>query len=555
MDTLLDFVQSAANELKWLADKEEVEVSRDWSSKTLNLIEVEQYHRQLISDMERREHQFNVVQGRGESLIRQRHPVTKCIEGLMARMQSQWSWLLQLINCLETHSKNSAEYQQFYNEARDCDQWISKTEDKLNTTYSKQNFSIEEGEQLLKEMSRLKEDITRFGTVVSDLVSKSKDVYPLKQRKTALPRPIKARSVCLVKQGSATITKNETVTLHDNSQRSKLRVSTSTASELNVPGVCFVIPPPDQEAIDTANELKRKYEALVILWARKQHKLRQNMIFATLKIVKGWDYPAYCAMDPNQRDSIIRALEDDIDKLCREGPPDDPGSKRLRDEMDALKKKFAEFDARRRAEDEEKSNKALTKKYIDAADNLLRKLLDKEKILVQRANNPIARDRETLETVVLEHKEWESDVESYESDIERAKELFHGIPQKTHAVQRHYDDLIETWNRIWSLSSLYIERLKAVETLLLDIQKAIEVISSIEVRLASSEDLPADEVALRRVHNELIDCQNDIQRSKSTFDELNARANKVRRVVERTRPKAVTHSDLNRVEENLINRI
>ena len=173
--------------------------------------------------------------------------------------------------------------------------------------------------------------------------------------------------------------------------------------------------------------------------------------------------------------------------------------------------------------------------------------------MAQRANNPIARDRETLETLVLEHKEWESDVKSNESDIERAKELFHGIPQKTHAVQRHYDDLIETWNRIWSLSSLYIERLKAVETLLLDIQKAIEVISSIEVRLASSDDLPADEVALRRVDNELIDCQNDIQRSKSTFDELNASANKVRRVVERTRPKAVTHSDLNRVEEDLKN--
>ena len=552
LDTLLDFVQSATNELKWLAEKEEVEVGRDWSAK-INLIEVEQYHRQLISEMERREHQFNGVQDRGESLIRQRHPATKCIEGLMAKMQSQWSWLLQLINCLETHSKNAADYQQFYNEARECDQWITKTEDKLNTTYSKQNFSIEEGEQLLKEMVRLKEDITRFGSVVSDLVVKSKDVVPLKQRKAALPRPIKARSVCLIKQGSATITKNETVTLHDNSQRSKWRVSSSTGAEVNAPGVCFVIPPPDQEAIDTANELKKRYEALVALWARKQHKLRQNMIFATLKIVKGWDYPTYCAMDPNQRDSIIRALEDDIDKLCREGPPDDPGSKRLRDEMDALKKKFAEFDARRRAEEEEKSNKALTKKYTDAANNLLEKLIEKEKILVQRANNPIPRDRETLETLVIEHKEWESDCKSYEPEIQRVKELFHNIPQKSTAVQRNYDEILETWNRIWTLSQLYIERLKAVETVLLDIENAIQIISKIEVQLASGDDMPADEVALRRVHNELIDSQTDIQRSKKTFDELNASANKVRRIVERTRPKAVTHSDVNRVEEDVKN--
>ena len=553
LDTLIDFVQSADKEIKWLADKEEVEVARDWSAKNINLVEVEQYHRQLISDMERREHQFNVVQDRGESLIRQRHPATKCIESLMAQMQSQWSWLLQLINCLETHSKNAADYHQFYNEARECDQWLTRTEDKLNTTYSKTNFSIEEGEQLLNEMSRLKEDITRFGSVVNDLVVKSKDVVPLKQRKAALPRPVKVRSVCLVKQGSATITKNETVTLHDNSRRDKWRVTTSSGSELNVPGVCFVIPAPDQEAIDTANELKKRYEALVLLWAKKQHKLRQNMIFATLKIVKGWDYPTYCAMDPNQRDSIIRALEDDIDKLCREGPPNDPDSKRLRDEMDALKKKFAEFDARRRAEDEEKSNAALTKKYTDAASTLLERLIERERILIQRTEKPIPRDRETLETLVIEHKEWENDTKRLESEIERVKDLFQNIPQKSTQVQRNYDEIVGTWNRIWSLSQLYVERLKAVETLLLDFENAIQVVSNIEVQLASGDDMPADEVALRRVHNELIDSQNEIQRNKSTFDGLNATVNKVRRIVERTRPKAVTHSDINRVEDDVKN--
>ncbi|XP_054153648.1 microtubule-actin cross-linking factor 1-like isoform X2 [Oppia nitens] len=555
LDTLLDFVQSASNELKWLTDKEDVEVSRDWSSKTLNLVEVEQQHRQLISDMERREHQFNIVQERGESLIRQRHPATKCIEGLMARMQSQWSWLLQLINCLEVHSKNAGDYHQFFNEARDCDQWLAKTEDKLNTTYSKQNFSLEEGEQLLKEMNRLKEDITRFGSVVNDLVSKSKDVHPLKQRRAALPRPVKVRSVCLIKQDNKTITKNESVTLHDNSRLSKWRITTSTGAELNVPGVCFVIPPPDQEAIDTANDLRKRYEALVALWARKQHKLRQNMIFATLKIVKGWDYPTYCAMDPHQRDSILRALDDDIDKICREGPSDDPGNQRLRDEMDALRKKFAEFDARRRAEEEEKSNSTLTKKYTDAASNLLEKLLEKERILVQRCQNPIPRNRESLEQLVVEHKEWEIDTKSYESEVQRCKELFQNIPQKSPTVQRNYDEILEKWNSIWNLSQLYIERLKTVETVLFDLEKASQVITKAEIQLASGDDMPADEVALRRAHNELIDTQNDIQRNKSTFEELTVSITKVRRIVERTRSKTFTHSDVNRLEDDVKNLI
>lgn len=552
LETLLDFVQAAANELKWLEQKEEIEVSRDWSSK-INLVEVEQYHRQLIADLERREHQFNSVQDRGENLIRQRHPATKCIEGMMARMQSQWSWLLQLINCLEAHLKYASDYQQFYNESHECDQWISRAEEKLNTTFSKTHISIEEGEQLLKEMNRLKEDITKYGQVVNDVVNKSKSVAPLKQRRAPLPRPIKVHSLCMIKQQNVSVHKDEQVTLYDNTQKTKWRVRTSSGAELNVPGVCFVIPPPDQEALDTAASIKKRYDALVALWAKKQHKLRQNMIFATLRIVNGWDFKTYAGMDPNQRNSIIRALEDDIDKVVREGPPDDRDSQRLQDEMKALKKKFAEFDERLKAEADERSNKALTKKFTDKASPLLDILNEKERILVQRCTNPIPRERDALEMLVIEHKQFESDVKKHESDIQQVKELFYNIPRKSQEAQRKHDQIIETWERIWALAQIYVERLRAVEAALIDIDETSQIISKIEVRLASADDMPADEIALRRIHTELMDIQSEIQHSQSTFEKLNSDVSKVRKVVERSRPKQGLHADVNKLEEDCKN--
>jgi hypothetical protein len=49
LETLMDFVQSATNELMWLSEKEEREITRDWSSKSLNLVEVEQYYQVLLS--------------------------------------------------------------------------------------------------------------------------------------------------------------------------------------------------------------------------------------------------------------------------------------------------------------------------------------------------------------------------------------------------------------------------------------------------------------------------------------------------------------------------
>ena len=44
LETLLDFIQSATTELIWLNEKEEIEIARDWSSKSLNVTEIERYY-------------------------------------------------------------------------------------------------------------------------------------------------------------------------------------------------------------------------------------------------------------------------------------------------------------------------------------------------------------------------------------------------------------------------------------------------------------------------------------------------------------------------------
>lgn len=79
--------------------------------------------------------------------------------------------------------------------------------------------------------------------------------------------------------------------LHDNSGRIKWRVSRgmNLTDDSNVPGVVFSIPPPDQEALDSVDRLRRAYDRSTALWQRKQLRMRQNMIFATIKVVKGWD--------------------------------------------------------------------------------------------------------------------------------------------------------------------------------------------------------------------------------------------------------------------------
>lgn len=43
LESLLDYIQTATSELMWLNEKEDTEVSRDWSARNLKLVEIEQY--------------------------------------------------------------------------------------------------------------------------------------------------------------------------------------------------------------------------------------------------------------------------------------------------------------------------------------------------------------------------------------------------------------------------------------------------------------------------------------------------------------------------------
>lgn len=94
---------------------------------------------------------------------------------------------------------------QFFNEARECQQWLKQMENRLSTTYSRQNFSIDEGERLMKEMQELRDQLSHYSNLVSSLIERSKDIAPLKQRRQPLPRPLRVTSICTYKQATVSV--------------------------------------------------------------------------------------------------------------------------------------------------------------------------------------------------------------------------------------------------------------------------------------------------------------------------------------------------------------
>nr|CAI5837429.1 unnamed protein product [Callosobruchus analis] len=379
LDSLLDFIQSATNELQWLNEKEEVEVTRDWSDTKLD---------HLMSELEKREIQFNSVLERGECLVLQNHPATKAIEAHMAAMNAQWAWLLQLTHCLETHLQNTRIYQQFFKDV----QAAEEKDEIMNNEFSQGDFSLDVGERLLQGMQALRDELNVFGDQVQTLTARAQDIVPLKQRRQPITRPV------------------------------------------TVAGVCFALPPPDKDALDAADRLRRQYDRSIALWQKKQLRMRQNMIFATIKVVKGWDLPQFIAIGAEQRNAIRKALNEDADKLMAEGDPSDPQLRRLRREMDEVNKLFDEFEKRARAE--------------------------AERIINQRVAAPLPRDIDTLQHLVLEHKEFESRLQKLEPEIEQVKDTFRSITLKTPQHKKDLEKVLDKWKYIWNMSNIYVERLK-----------------------------------------------------------------------------------------------
>jgi hypothetical protein len=58
----------------------------------------------------------------------------------------------------------------------------------------------------------------------------------------------------------------------------------------------------------------------------------------------------FLAMGQEQRNAICKALNEDAEKLLKEGDPADPQLRRLRREMEEVNRLFDDFERRARAE-------------------------------------------------------------------------------------------------------------------------------------------------------------------------------------------------------------
>ncbi|CAG2060531.1 unnamed protein product, partial [Timema podura] len=258
------------------------------------------------------------------------------------------------------------------------------------------------------------------------------------------------------------------------------------------------------------------------------------------------------AMGHEQRNAIRRALNEDADKLLQEGDPADPQLRRLRREMEEVNRLFDEFERKARAEEDSKN---ASRTFGDQIGSLQAALDEAERTLNLRLSAPLPRDLDSLEHLVIEHKEFETRLQALSPEVEEVQTTFRSIARKTPALQTKLDKVVNKWNQLWNSSHLYIERLKCVEIVLSGLEETTSVVSEFELKLASYEELPSDLESLQAVHEDLLNLQNSVSQQQIVIDQLNEDAHNARRLVEKSRPNhRGPHHDLDRLD-NDVNRL
>lgn len=347
LHALHDFISVASDELNWLSTHENAELSRDWSDTSMELAQLNDNYKQLVSEFNARDQHIRGAMEKGEGLVAQ-HPASKLVASYMQEIQEQRSWMFQLIHCFEVHFKHLADFQNFYHDISEQKEWLVGKKDLLESKFSDSDFNLDRGDILLRGMQTILEELNQFGAIVEKLAKRSQSIVPLKERSQLIRgKQYTIQSLCTYKQDDKIVLeKGEVAELIDISQQHHWRVVTSKGGEKVIPSACLMIPPPNSEAIELVKKLKLSQEKMIELWQRKQIQLRRNMILATIRVVKGWSFEHFLALGYEQRSAIRRALNEDSDKVLAEADPTDSQIIRLKQEVIEVNRLFDDFEKR-----------------------------------------------------------------------------------------------------------------------------------------------------------------------------------------------------------------
>ncbi|XP_061453828.1 microtubule-actin cross-linking factor 1 isoform X18 [Rhineura floridana] len=553
LQSLYKFVSQATTELIWLNEKEEEELAYDWSDNNPNMTAKWNYFSELTMELEEKQDVFRSLQDTAEILSLENHPAKQTVEAYSAAVQTQWQWIKQLCLCVDQHVKENTAYFQFFSDARDSETYLRNLQDTIKRKYSCDcHTSLTRLEDLLQDSMDEKEQLIQSKSSVASLVGRSKSIVQLKPRNPdhVLKNTISVKAICDYRQIEITICKNDECVLEDNSQRTKWKVISPTGNEAMVPSVCFLVPPPNREAIDVASRVEQLYQKVMALW----HQLHVNMkslvswnyLRKDISLVQSWNMEKLRALAPGECHQCMRNLQVHCEDFLEDSRDSELFSVadrlRLEEEVDSCKEQFQQL--LQSMENEDKDETA-SRTYLSELKNIRLHLEECEQRLVGTIRTPSSTrtDGDALQENafrIAEQERLKEDLDHLKVDMEQLSErcniFLHKSPtgSSTPHLRSELNLLVEKMDHVYGLSTIYLDKLKTVDVIIRNTQAAESLVKGYEVKLSQEEAVPTDlsaihshRTTLQQWISEVNDKSNifavledDLSRAKVVADQL-----------------------------------
>ncbi|XP_015263783.1 PREDICTED: dystonin isoform X1 [Gekko japonicus] len=535
LDTLHNFVSRATRELIWLNEKEEEEVAYDWSERNTNIARKKEYHAELMRELDQKEDVIKSVQEIAEQLLLENHPARLTIEAYRAAMQTQWSWILQLCQCVEQHLRENTAYFEFFNDAKEAMDYLKSLRDTVQRKYScDRSSSIHKLEDLIQESMEEKEQLLQYKSTVAGLVGRSKSIVQLKPRNpdNLLKTSIPIKAICDYRQIEITIYKDDECVLASNSHRAKWKVISPSGNEAMVPSVCFTVPPPNKEAIDTANRIEQQYQNVLTLWHESHINMKSvvswHYLTHEIETVQAGNVASIKTLLPGEHQQVLSNLQSRFDDFLEDSQESKVFSvadiAQLEREVNVCKEYYQEL---LKSAEREEHEESIYNLYISEVRNIRLRLENCEDRLIRQIRTPLERD-DLHESVfrISEQEKLKKELDRLKEDLEtvtdKCDEFFSqaaGSPSVP-TLRSELNLVIQNMDQIYSMSSIYIEKLKTVNLVLKNTQGAESLVKLYETKLCEEEPLTADRSNTENLMGTLKQWRSEVDEKREVFHAL-----------------------------------
>ncbi|NWU85775.1 DYST protein, partial [Onychorhynchus coronatus] len=535
LDTLHNFVSRATRELIWLNEKEEEEVAYDWSERNSNVTRKKEYHAELMRELDEKEEVIKSVQEIAEQLLLENHPARLTIEAYRAAMQTQWSWILQLCHCVEQHLRENAAYFEFFSDAKEAMEYLKNLKDTIYRKYScDRSSSVHRLEDLVQESMEEKEQLLQYKSTVAGLVGRAKAIIQLKPRNPdcGLKTSIPIKAICDYRQIEITIYKDDECVLANNSHRAKWKVISPSGNEAMVPSVCFTVPPPNKEAIDTANRIEQQFQNVLALWHESHVNMKSvvswHYLTNEIEAVRAGNVASIKTMLPGEHQQVLSNLQSRFDDFLEDSQESkiftSSDTAQLEREVNVCKQYYQELLKSAEREEQEESIYNL---YISEVRNIRLRLETCEERLIRQIRTPMERD-DVHENVlrISEQEKLKKELDRLKDDLgaitDKCEEFFSqaaGSPSVP-TLRSELSVVIQNMNQVYSMSSIFIDKLKTINLVLTNTQTAESLVKHYETKLCEEEAVMADKNHIENLMGTLKQWRSEVDEKRQTFHAL-----------------------------------